>query len=100
MSNKRNRWKELVGKHNVCCDRSGFVFYNDQMMIDHRNRVIAKQYADPIHWSEYPWEMPIENTKLPFRRPVVYPDGLQQRRTWSQTNFKWSELHRLWSAKY
>lgn len=104
MSNKykdRNKWKDLVGKYNVCCDRSGHVFYNHEMMVDHRNRVVAKQYADPIHWSEYPWTLPVENSKLPFRRPIVHPtEGVQQRRSWSQTEFTWAELHRLWSARY
>lgn len=76
------------------------MFYSDEVIKDHRNRVVAKEYRDPIHWSEYPYKIPIENTKLPFRRPIITNnEGVARRQTWSQTHIKWSELHRLWSAK-
>lgn len=97
----RNKYKELLGKWNVCCDRSGFIFDNTEVIRDHRNRIVAKQYADPIHWTERQVHIPVENNKLPFCRPIIQPTEASPRRLpWSKLHIKWSDLHRKWSDPY
>ena len=64
MSDKTRREERWLLTHRVWKvqdDRSGFVEYSHNMIIDHRGRVCRPEYADPIH----PFEIaqpPIEDS--------------------------------------
>ena len=50
-------------------DRSGFVEFSSNIIIDHRGRVTRPEYADPIHAFEKP-QPPIidDGGRVPFAR--------------------------------
>lgn len=49
-------------------DRSGFIDYSTNMIIDHRGRVTRPEYADPIHWTEKPPVIIQEEMNVTFSR--------------------------------
>lgn len=100
MSQYKNRddWKELLGKWKVTCDRSGFVFYSDEIMQDHKGRLINRAYYDPVHWTEKPLNYPLDVSRLPFKRPInntlTNPNA---RLPWGKIHVKWRDLQSKWS---
>ena len=97
MWDKRNDYKKLLGKWRVLCDRSGFFVLSDRIVRDHRNRLVDRDYVDPIHPVEFPMKSVAEDTRLPFRRPIVPdPSPVAVSATWSNAHIKWKDLHGLW----
>lgn len=53
---RRNRFKRPLWR--MIDDRSGFVIYSDEFMLDHKGRVVTKDTFDPIHPTEMDIEVP------------------------------------------
>lgn len=83
MSDKTRREERWCLHHHVWKvqdDRSGFIEFSSNVIIDHRGRVTKPEFADPIHWIERPIPPVVDNGgKIPFARkdPLkgLHPDN-------------------------
>lgn len=72
MSDKTRRMARFMKNHSVwrvVDDRSGFVEFSNNMIIDHRGRVSLPHHADPIHPIEVPLPIIVDSPNVPFSRP-------------------------------
>lgn len=65
---KDERWCLHNRVWRVQDDRSGFIDYSTNMIIDHRGRVTRPEYADPIHPFEKPQPIITDDLRVPFAR--------------------------------
>lgn len=90
MWKNRNNYKKILGKWKVTCDKSGFVFYNDQMVTDYRNKVIYGPYCDPVSILDMKRDSIEDNMTVPFKRPQIDPFIEHICPTWSEDEEYWS----------
>lgn len=72
MSDRTRReelWIESNRVWRVQDDRSGFVEYSTDVIIDHKGRVTRPEYADPIHPFELPMKPIVDDPSIPYCRP-------------------------------
>jgi hypothetical protein len=100
---KYKNYKDLIGKWKLIDDRSGFEIYSDEAIIDDKGFITSRKNYEPIHWSELPVILPIDEP-VPVLRlepedyfiTVNYPQYAPA--TWNTYSGTWATADTNWEA--